>query len=68
MQIDLSQQEARTLHSMLHDYLPALRFEVARTEAHDFRHELIERQDLCERLLELLDRGAPGEEDRPAAR
>ena len=55
MRIDLTDDEARTLGATLRDYLPLLRFEVARTDQHDFRHELIKRQDLCERLLESLD-------------
>jgi hypothetical protein len=54
MRIDLTDDEARTLGALLRDYLPSLRFEVARTDQHDFRHELIKRQDLCERLLESL--------------
>jgi len=55
MRIDLTDDEARTLGALLRDYLPSLRFEVARTDQHDFRHELVKRQDVCERLLELLD-------------
>lgn len=55
MQIDLTEDETRTLRAMLHDYLPSLRREVARTDSHEFRHELVMRQDLCERLLGLLD-------------
>ncbi len=55
MRIDLTDDEARTLGAMLRDYLPSLRFEVARTDQHDFRHELVKRQDVCERMLELLD-------------
>jgi len=55
MRIDLTDDEARTLGAMLRDYLPSLRFEVARTDQHDFRHELVKRQDVCERLLGLLD-------------
>jgi len=55
MRIDLTDDETRTLRGMLHDYLPSLRREVARTDSHDFRHELVLRQDLCERLLGLLD-------------
>ena len=55
MRIDLTDDEARTLGTMLRDYLPALRREVARTDQHEFRHDLVMRQDLCERLLGLLD-------------
>jgi hypothetical protein len=55
MRIDLTDDEARTLGALLRDYLPSLRFEVARTDQRDFRHELVKRQDLCERLLESLD-------------
>lgn len=58
MQLSLSDEEARTLRLFLHDYLPELRMEVARTDARDFRHELIKRQDLCERLLDDLERVA----------
>jgi hypothetical protein len=54
MMLDLSDDEAHTLRQLLHDYLPELRLEVARTEARDFRHDLLKRQDLCERLLGLL--------------
>jgi hypothetical protein len=51
MQIQLTDQEARDLHDLLHDYLPALRREVARTDAKAFRHLLVQRLDLAERLL-----------------
>jgi len=51
MQITLTDQEARELHDLLHDYLPALRREVARTDSKEFRHMLVERLDLAERLL-----------------
>ena len=55
MRINLTDDETRILDEMLRDYLPALRREVARTDQHDFRHELVKRQDLCERLLASLN-------------
>lgn len=58
MQLELTSDEARTLHDLLRDSLPDLRREVARTEAHDFRHELVQRQELCERLVARLEQGA----------
>jgi hypothetical protein len=58
MQLELTAEEARTLHALLRGYLPDLRREVARTEAHDFRHELVLRQELCERLVARLERPA----------
>jgi hypothetical protein len=39
---------------LLHDYLPELKVETARTAAGDLRHVLVERQMLCERLLKEL--------------
>jgi hypothetical protein len=55
MQLNLSDDEAHTLRSLLHDYLPSLRLEVARTDARDIRHEMVKRQEVCERVLELLE-------------
>jgi hypothetical protein len=54
MQLDLSDTETVLLRDLLADYLPALRREVARTEQHDLRHYLVQRQDLVEWLLEQL--------------
>jgi hypothetical protein len=54
MQLVLSDDETAILRDLLADYLPALRREVARTEQRDFRHLLVQRQDLVERLLEQL--------------
>jgi hypothetical protein len=54
MQLQLNDQEVRDLHDLFHDYLPALRREVARTDAKEFRHMLVQRLDLAERLLEEL--------------
>lgn len=54
MQLILSQDETTILRDLLADYLPALRREVARTERHELRHLMVQRQDLVERLLEQL--------------
>lgn len=55
MQLELTDEEALTLHDLLRDTLPDLRREVARTDKHDFRHALVERQELCERLVARLE-------------
>jgi hypothetical protein len=52
----LSDEETVILRDLLADYLPSLKREVARTEQHDLRHLLVQRQDLVERLLEQLGR------------
>jgi hypothetical protein len=57
MQITFTDSEARTLRDFLRDHLQALKFEVARTDVKSLRHTLLERQELIERLLALLDRG-----------
>jgi hypothetical protein len=51
MQLDLTDQETELLRAFLQDSLPDLRREVARTEDRAFRHQLVERQNLIERLL-----------------
>ncbi len=51
MHIQLSDQEAHELHDLLHDYLPMLRREVARTDSKEFRHLLVQRLNLVERLV-----------------
>jgi hypothetical protein len=55
MQLNLTDDEAHVLRALLHDYLPSLRLEVARTDAREIRHELVKRQEVCERVLELLE-------------
>ena len=55
MQIELDNDEWQTMRLLLRDYVPQLRREVARTDDHSFRHELVKRQEAAEHLLELLD-------------
>jgi hypothetical protein len=59
MQLSLTDGETETLRDLLLAYLPALQREVARTEQHDLRHSLVQRQDLVEKLLEQLGVSAP---------
>jgi hypothetical protein len=54
MNLQLSDDEVQTFREMLHDYLPGLKFEVARTDQKEILHVLVKRQNLCERLVEEL--------------
>jgi len=54
MQLLLSDDETVLLRDLLADYLPALEREAARTEQHELRHLMVQRQDLVERLIEQL--------------
>jgi hypothetical protein len=54
MNLQLSDDEVETLGGLLHDYLPGLKFEVARTDEKEMLHALVKRQTLCERLIEEL--------------
>jgi hypothetical protein len=58
MQVTLTDDETLLLHDLLHDYLPDLKREVARTEQHELRHLYVERQELVERLLGQLEPAA----------
>jgi hypothetical protein len=60
MQLNLTDRDTELLRGLLRDYLPDLRREVARTEERSFRHEMVERQNLVERLLEDLGTGVTG--------
>jgi hypothetical protein len=55
MDIRLTEAEATLLRDLFRDYLPELKMEVARTDAKEFRHLLVQRQELCERILDLLE-------------
>ena len=61
MTLTLSDDDARTLHDLLSDHLHDLRLEVARTKVKDFRHTLLLRQELVERLLGQLPAGTTAE-------
>jgi len=54
MQLILSDDDTALLRDLLADYLPALRREVARTEQHQLRHLMVQRQELVERLVAQL--------------
>jgi hypothetical protein len=58
MQLDLSREEVVILSELLRAYLPELQREVARTDDHALRHTLVLRQNLCERLLPILELSA----------
>jgi hypothetical protein len=54
MPLTLSDDDSALLRDLLADYLPALRREVARTEQHELRHLMVQREDLVERVLAQL--------------
>jgi hypothetical protein len=68
MQLALTDQESQTLRDILHDYLPDLRREAAGTDlaSRELRHELVKREDLCERLLAELERAVGPSAGTPA--
>jgi hypothetical protein len=51
MQLTLTNREVEILRDLLHDYLPDLKREVARTDQRELRHLFVERQELVERML-----------------
>jgi hypothetical protein len=60
MRIEFTAEEAEVFRSLLHDYLPNLRREVAGTDAREFRRVLQKRQDLLERVLSELGEPVEG--------
>jgi hypothetical protein len=58
MTIDLSDDEARVLRELLDGLLPDLKREIARAEDRTFRHQLVLRQELAERLMSRLSGSA----------
>ena len=67
MNVQLNSDEVQILRGLLHDYLPGLRFEVARTDAPEIRHALVLRQTLCERLVDELGPTASEDDRRSSA-
>jgi hypothetical protein len=55
MQLNLNDDEVVMLRDLIEDYLPQLRLEVARTERREYRHGLVMRQELVERLILALE-------------
>jgi len=53
--VQLSDDDTRILREALTAYLAEFRREVAGTENPDFRHELQQRQNALERILERLE-------------
>ena len=68
MQLALTDKESQTLRDILHDYLPDLRREAAGTDlaSRELRHELVKREDLCERLLAELEQAVGPSAGSPA--
>ena len=58
MTLSFTDADTELLRGLLADYLPALRREVARTERHELRHLMVQRQDLVERILDQLGTSA----------
>jgi hypothetical protein len=54
MDVTLSDDDVQTLRGLLHDYLPELKWEMARADGPELGHVLVKRETLCDRLLEEL--------------
>lgn len=54
MHVDLTAEEAVTLKELLTDCIPDLKREIARADDRSFRHQLVQREELCERLIARL--------------
>jgi len=66
MQVDLTTEEAATLKGLLRDCIPDLKREITRADDRQFRHELVQREELCERLIARLDRDGTRTHSAPA--
>jgi hypothetical protein len=66
MQVELTTEEATTLKALLRDCIPDLKREIARADDRHFRHELVQREELCERLIPRLNGDASRTKSAPA--
>ena len=66
MQVDLTTEEAATLKGLLRDCIPDLKREIGRADDRQFRHELVQREELCERLIVRLEDDASRTKSAPA--
>lgn len=66
MHVDLTAEEAATLKELLTDCIPDLKREIARADDRHFRHQLVQREELCERLIARLDSDASRTPSAPA--
>jgi hypothetical protein len=66
MHVDLTAEEAATLKELLTDCIPDLKREIARADDRHFRHQLVQREELCERLISRLDADASRTPSAPA--
>jgi hypothetical protein len=66
MHVDLTAEEATTLKGLLSDCIPDLKREIARADDRRFRHQLVQREELCERLIARLDADASRTPSAPA--
>jgi hypothetical protein len=60
MDLTLTDDDARVLQQVLNDCREELMREIARTDAREFRHQLVLRQEAVERILGQLHGRAPG--------
>ena len=54
-ELKLTNDEAKTLHSVLTEYLSDLRMEIANTDSFDFREDLKRTETLLKRLIADLE-------------
>lgn len=54
MQVELSQEERKTIHRALEVYMSDLRHEIVKTEKHEVRVELHAEEETLKRLLSKL--------------